>query len=211
MARRRRTPDIDPIGLDGWIRLRPGETLTLAVDFVPQPSIPQQQELMRRTRGWVLGFGFDIEEALVTLALAHEFGTLDPTTAGERFKVQAKALRLNPSLQRKIKSAHPIIRKSIPAAEAERLILDLAEYRRLRHLMAHRPCWLEGVWAPQAGAPSEPRGRTVGFRLFIADKRFVWEIDHDQQLEWGKLLDRCKAGVEGVRARYLPLPPTPQA
>src|SRR6266851_2268803 len=120
MARRRRTPDIDPIGLDGWIRLRPGETLTLEVDFVPQPSIPQQQELMRRTRGWVLGFGFDIEEALVTLALAHEFGTLDPATAGERFKVQAKALRLNPSLQRKIKSAHPIIRKSIPAAEAER-------------------------------------------------------------------------------------------
>jgi hypothetical protein len=95
-------------------------------------------------------------------------------------------------------------RASIPAAEADRLIQDLAEYRRLRHLMAHRPCWLEGVWDPEAGAPSDmPRGRTVGFSLSIADKEFVWEIDHDQHLEWGKLLDRCKAGVEGVRARYL--------
>jgi hypothetical protein len=169
----------------------------------------QQQELMLRTRGWVLGFGFGIEEALVTLALAHEFGTLEPAEAGEEFKVRAKALHRDSNLQRKIESAGVIIRGSISAAEADRLIQDLAEYRRLRHLMAHRPCWLEGVWDPDAGtAPDMHKGRTVGFRLFIADEDFVWEIDHDQRLEWGRLVDRCKAGVEAVRSRFLPESPS---
>jgi hypothetical protein len=67
----------------------------------------------------------------------------------------------------------------------------LSEYRRVRHLCAHRPCWLEGIWDSEAGTLEEfPKGRTVDFGLFIADKTYVWEIDDKLINEWVALLNR---------------------
>jgi hypothetical protein len=181
--------------------------MTLANDTTTVPSIDQQQENIRRVRGWVLGHGFAVEDALVTAALAHEFGTLDSDASGEPFTNRSEALRFGTELARKIDIARDVIRKTLPQAEADRLIQDLAEYRRLRHLLAHRPCWLEGIFDPEAGTYADmPKGRTVGFRLHIADSDFVWEIDEAQCKEWGELLDRCRMGVEAVRAKHLPAP-----
>jgi len=190
---------------DGWVSLRPGETMSLAVDTQPNPSMQEQQNLIKHMRGAVLGHGFDIENTLIQVQLAATFGTLDSGIGGQVFQEAEEKLRRDPSLERKIDNAKPVIRSNIEAKEANKLIQDLAEYRRLRHLMAHRPCWLEGDWDPDAGnIAGFPKGRTTGFRLYIADESFVWLVDEAQAQEWGELLFRCMKGLEKVRDTVLP-------
>ena len=58
---------------------------------------------------------------------------------------------------------------------------------------------------PDAGTQDEskgiPKGRTVGFRLFIADASYVWEVDDEQIAEWAALLNRtADAGDKVLRS-----------
>ncbi len=208
MTRRTRQPEVEPTGLDGWVVLKPGEKMAWVNDTPVSPTPAQQHDTMRRIRGGILSHGFSIEEAIVTLILVKNYGTLDPRIGGDAFRAKARELRRDTGLERKIGEARPIIRDVLDSTTADRLMQDLAEYRRLRHLMAHRPCWLEGVWNDQAGTWTDtPKGRTTGFRLFIADDDFVWEIDDAQLKEWDALLARCQSSVERVRASFLPTPP----
>lgn len=155
-----------------------------------------------------MGAGFEIEEAMVTTIATAEFGSLDAAVAGEGLRDRLTALRDETKLARKIETVKPILRASLDPAAADRLAQDLADYRRLRHLMAHRPSWLEGVWDPDAGElPDVPKGRTTSFRLFIADDDFVWEIDQTQGDEWSQLLGRCASGLDAARTALAPAPP----
>ena len=70
-----------------------------------------------------------------------------------------------------------VIRARRPKDEADKIIQKLAEYRHLRNLLAHYPCWLEPV------NDAELR-QTIALKLFIADRSYVWEIDHAQAVEW---------------------------
>jgi hypothetical protein len=50
-----------------------------------------------------------------------------------------------------------------------------------------------------------PRGRTIGFRLFIADSQFQWEIDHDQIIGWETIISRTADTLESLVRRILRL------
>jgi hypothetical protein len=212
MSRKRRPRDLQPMALDGWIMLRPGEAFAWDKETPMSPSIPFQRDLMRNLRGSVLGAAFDVDYRLTTLILAKEFGTLDRTLGGQAFVTRSEQLQRNDfGLERKIEKAKPAIRTALDHMWADALMQDLAEYRRLRHLMTHRPCWLESSWDPEVAGPSTPeaipKGRTVGVRLLIADESFVWEVDDAQVQEWDRLIRRCLEGLDGARAKFLPSAP----
>ncbi len=198
--RSKRTNDEPPLR-DGWCALAPGEKLVWVDDTPVKPSPAQLKAWMNQIRGDVLAAGFIVEEELFTVVLGGAFGTLDPQLGGRELAERAEWLR-NPKtgLDRKIAAARPYIREILVAGSANKLMQDLADYRRLRNLMAHRPCWMKGIWDELAGSdPNTPKGRTVGFQLLIADSDFTWIIDESQTQEWSALLERCRVGLESVR------------
>jgi hypothetical protein len=64
-----------------------------------------------------------------------------------------------------------------------------------------------GPRPPDAGIGDKdkgiPKGRTVGFRLFIADKSYIWEVDDEQIAEWAALLNRIAAAGDKVSRSIL--------
>jgi hypothetical protein len=40
---------------------------------------------------------------------------------------------------------------------------------------------------------------TIALKLFIADRRHVWEIDREQATRWGELMSFVRLSVENVR------------
>lgn len=194
----KRPENFEQIAMDGWITLSPGESCCLAVDTPARPSVEELHIKMRHVRGMVLSAGFTIENNLVLVQLADKFGTTDRTHGGEDFAKYEEYLRAETTgIERRLKGAKDIIRRVLGKPEGDKTVQDMSEYRRLRHLCAHRPCWLEGIWEPDAGIDANfPKGRTTGFRLFIADSEFIWEIDDHQVEEWVTLLNRTAAAAD---------------
>jgi len=195
-----RPRDFDTMSMDGWIKLRAGESCAFAMDTQIHPSDFELRAKMQTVRGMVLGAGFTVENNLVLVQLADAFGTTDRQQGGKAFAVKENYLRAESTgVERRLEGAKAIIRRVLGNNEGDAAVQDISEYRRIRHLCAHRPSWLESVWDPEAGTdPSIPKGRTVGFRLFIADSDFIWEIDEPQIAEWVALLNRTAAAGDKV-------------
>jgi hypothetical protein len=188
------------MAMDGWVMLEPGEALCLVDDTPTRPSVEELRSKMQSVRGMVLAAGFTIENNMVLVQLADSFGTTDREKGGEAFAEKEDDLRAETTgVERRLEGAKQIIRRVLGTAEGDAVIQDLAEYRRIRHLCAHRPCWLTGIWDPNAGTREDiPKGRTIGYRLFIADASYLWEVDDTQIVEWVTLLNKTAAAGDKV-------------
>ena len=174
------------------MRLAPGEFFSLDNKAPFTPSLPELRHWMVQIRGGVLSTSFGIENELILLALADEFGSNDHGTAGSEYFLREQAWREDHSLERKIDRAKLIIRQRRSKETADLIIQTLADYRELRNLLAHYPCWLEPV-------NDKERQLTVGLKLYIADRSHLWRIDTAQASEWDQLLKFARFSVENLR------------
>jgi hypothetical protein len=164
---------------DGGLVLEPGNWISFHEDTPIRPGLAELAGWMFQLRGRILSEVFGLENDLIFLELANQFGTLDPAQVPTFFD-EDQRLREGHSLQRKIERAMPIIRRLRDAASAARLIQSLGDCREARNLMAHYACWLEPV-------NDKEKQRTVGFRLFIGDRSHVWELDEADARHWASL------------------------
>jgi hypothetical protein len=155
-------------------------------------------------RGRVLSLSFGIENELILLALAHEFGSNNNGAVGSDYFVREQQWREEHSLKRKIERVKPIIRTRKTSDEANIIIQKLAEYRELRNLLAHYPCWFEPV--NREGVTELEKQRTIALKLFIADQNYVWEIDAAQAVEWNDLTLFVRVTVENIRREMIGAP-----
>jgi hypothetical protein len=184
--------------------LMPGVIVTFHEDTPISPSLVELQKWMNDFRGAVLSLSFGIENELVILALANEFGSNDHGSVGSDYFAREQQWRSDHSLQRKIDRVKPIIRGRRTKEEADLMIQKLAEYRDLRNLLAHYPCWLEPV--NREGVTERKQHRTIALKLFIADANYAWEIDTAQVTEWNNLILFVRVSVENVRREMLGAP-----
>jgi hypothetical protein len=201
----RRSPDLETVPMDGWVKLGPGETFCVAIDTPTTPSVEHFRAKMQSARGMVLSAGFTVENNIIMVQLADAFRTTDRKIGGSAFAEKEDYLRAETTgVERRLEGAKAIIRRILGSDEGEAVIQDLAEYRRVRHLCAHRPCWLTGIWNPDAGTlEGASKGRTTGFRLYIADANYIWEVDDKQVEEWAALLNRTAAAGDKVMRSIL--------
>lgn len=195
-----RPENFETMAMDGWIRLEPGESCCWDVDTAVSPSFDEMKRKMQTIRGMVLSAGFTVENNMILVQLADAFGTTDRKVGGREFREKEDYLRAETTgVERRVEGAKRVIRRILGNERGDAVVQDLAEYRRLRHLCAHRPCWLKGIWDPDAGIrEGSPKGRTTGYKLFIADGDYIWEVDDDQVNEWAALLNRVAAAGDNV-------------
>ena len=186
------------------IRLAPGATLAFHEDTPMKPSYGELRAWMNNIRSGVLSASFGIENEMVLLALADEFGTNDRASIGSEYFLREQGWRENHSLERKIDRIKPIVRRLRPSEIADEAIQKLAEYRHLRNLLAHYPCWLEPV--NREGATKLEDERTIALKLFIADRHHLWEIDTSQAVEWDSLMRFVRIAVENIRRELIGAP-----
>jgi len=196
--------NVESLGEDGWIRLVPGATVAFHIDTPIKPSLYELRKWMGDIRGGVLSLSFGIENELILLALAHEFGSNNNGAVGSDYFVREQQLREEHSLTRKIERVKPIIRARKTSDEADAIIQKLAEYRELRNLLAHYPCWFEPV--NREGVAELEKQRTIALKLFIADQNYVWEIDAAQAMEWNELIVFVRVTVENIRREMIGAP-----
>ena len=201
---RRPRGDIESLPGDGWIRLAPGATFAWHNDTQMSPTVADLQKGMNDIRGGVLSASFGIENELILLALAEEFGTNDRGKIGSEYFQREQGWREDHSLERKIDRVKPIIRKLRTKEVSDQIIQKLAEYRTLRNLLAHYPCWIEPV--NREGVQNAEDQRTIALKLFIADRQHAWEIDKAQVEEWSTLLRFARVSVENVRREMVGAP-----
>lgn len=187
---------IESLPGDGWVRLAPGEFFEWHVDRPLKPNLYELRQWMMNIRGGVLSASFGIENELILLALANEFGSNDHGSVGSDYFNREQEWREDHRLEPKIERVKPVIRARKPKQEADRIIQKLAGYRHLRNLLAHYACWLEPV------NDLELR-QTIALKLFIADRSHVWEIDHAQAVEWDALIKFVRVSVENVRREII--------
>src|SRR5882672_10493499 len=108
---RRPRGKIESLPGDGWIRLAPGEAFGMHIDQPLKPSYGELLEGMRDIRGGVLSASYGIENELVLLALAHEFGSNDHGSVGSDYFEREQLWREEHNLERKIERVKPIIRE----------------------------------------------------------------------------------------------------
>ena len=184
---------------DGGILVPPGGWICFHEDTPFQPTLQQLVIWMREVRGAVLSDVFGIEDDLVHLQLAQEFGTTDHGTAPKKFFLRAAELRDNHKLERKIEYAKQVIRQHLEKTAADCAAQDLATCREIRNLMAHSPSWFEAV-------NDDERQRTFGLRLLIGDKRHIWELEPTDVAAWGTLFIRVRRVLIQVRHELTGLP-----
>jgi hypothetical protein len=201
---RKARENVESPGEDGWIRLVPGATVAFHVDTPIKPSLYELKKWMGDIRGGVLSLSFGIENELILLALAHEFGSNNNGAVGSDYFVREQQWREEHSLKRKIERVKPIIRARKTSDEADTIIQKLAEYRELRNLLAHYPCWFEPV--NREGVVELEKQRTIALKLFIADRNYVWEIDAAQAVEWNDLILFVRVTVENIRRKMIGAP-----
>lgn len=189
---------------DGWIRLVPGATLALHEDTPIKPNLFELKKWMNDIRGGVLSVSFGIENELILLALANEFGSNDHGTVDSEYFQREQEWRESHSLERKIERVKPVIRRHLLPKIADDLIDKLAEYRHLRNLLAHYPCWLEPV--NLEGVTELQDRRTISLKLYIADRYHAWEIDTSQATEWNDLLHFVRVSIENLRREIVGAP-----
>jgi hypothetical protein len=201
---RKKRGEIELPAGDGWIRLVPGAYYAFHVDTPISPTLLELQRWMTDIRGGVLSASFGIENELILLALADEFGDNNQGKAGSDYFIREQQWREEHSLQRKIERVKPIIRKRTTKDVAEAIIQKLAEYRELRNVLAHYPCWIEPVNREDVTEPDKQR--TIALKLFIADRYHVWEVDIPQAREWNDLILFVRVSVENIRRQMLGAP-----
>jgi hypothetical protein len=190
---------IGSVPADGQIVLHPGVFVEFHVDRPINPSYGELVEWMRQMRGGVLSASFGIENEMILLALVQKFGTNDHGKAGSDYFGQEQTWREEHSLERKIERIKPIIRERRQKEVADEIIQKLSEYRDLRNLFAHYPYWVEPV-------NDVPAKRTMGLKVFIADRTHVWEVDVKQAAEWNTLILFVRVSVENLRREMIGAP-----
>jgi len=195
---------IESLPGDGWIRLAPGATAAFHDDTPLKPSLFELRKWMKDIRGGVLSLSFGIENELVLLALADEFGSNDLGAAGSDYFLREQQWREEHSLKRNIGRVKPIIRMRRTSGDADLIIQKLAEYRELRNLLAHYPCWLEPV--NREGVMELEQQRTIALKLYIADRNNVWDVDPPQAKEWDDLIRFVRVSIENVRREIVGAP-----
>lgn len=181
------------------MKLAPGEFFEWDKNRPLNPSIDDLRKWMAWFRGIVLSSSFGIENELILLALADKFGTNDHGAATQAYFELEQQWREEHGLDKKINRAKPIIRKRLLKAEADEIIRQLADYRHLRNLLAHYPCWLEPVNDTELG-------QTKALKLYIADRRHIWEVDAEQATEWNTLLHSVRVAIENIRREVVGAP-----
>jgi hypothetical protein len=190
---KRKRDQFQVVPMDGWIRLAPGAWVSFHVDTPLSPNWPQLTGWMRQIRGAVLSDAFGLENDLILLELAAEYGTADHGTASDEFFEKDQMLREEHSLDRKIGRAKPIIRRMRDALLADRLIQQLVECREIRNLMAHYACWIEPI-------NDEAKQMTIALKLLIGDRSHVWELEGTDVANWERLF--LDARRELIRLRH---------
>jgi hypothetical protein len=196
--------NLESQSVDGSIRLVPGALVAFHVDTPLTPSLYELKKWMGDIRGGVLSASFGIENELLLLALAQEFGSNNHGAVGSDYFVREQQWREEHSLKRKIERVKPIIRARKGSDEADNIIQKLAEYRELRNLLAHYPCWLEPV--NREGITEPDKQRTIALKLFIADQNYIWEVDAAQATEWSNLILFVRVAVENIRREMIGAP-----
>ena len=105
---KRKRDSFETVLIDVGIRLPPGAWVIFHVDTPFEPNLDQLQAWMIRTRGAVLSNIFGIENDLIHLQLAEEFGTIDHSVAPVSYFDREQTLREDHSLERKISAVKPI-------------------------------------------------------------------------------------------------------
>jgi hypothetical protein len=123
MAVKMRKPrgQIETLPGDGWIRLAPGATLALHEDTSLSPSLVDLRKWMNDIRGGVLSLSFGIENELILLALADEFGSNDHGAVGSDYFLREQEWREDHSLERKI-GLEPENKEGVTRLEDQRTI-----------------------------------------------------------------------------------------
>jgi hypothetical protein len=189
--------EFDSLPGDGWIRLAPGAAGAFHDDTPISPSLFDLRKWMSDIRGYILSSSFTIENELILLALADEYGSNDHGSVEHAYLVRERTWREEHNLARKIDRAKPIVRKLRTQEDADIIIQQLSDFRELRNLMAHYPCWFEPV--NKEGVTEPDQQRTIALKLYIADMTHAWEVDQDQVQEWIKLLHDVRVSVENIR------------
>ena len=144
----------------------------------------------------MLARAFPTGNELILLLLLAEFQCLDAKTADENFRDREQYLR-SETLGKLVNSARI---NALPEGRCSEPMRDLAETLRVRNALAHQPCWLRPVNDPDAGKiAGSVRQRTVAFVLCIADDKFIWEVDEDQESVWRSLFDPTAECLRAIR------------
>jgi hypothetical protein len=187
----------DPLPGDGWISLAPGAFVAFHDDTPLKPSLFELRKWMSDIRGGVLSLSFTIENELILLILANDFGSNDQQSAGPEYARLEHDLRENHNLTPKIEHVKTIVRRLRAQNDANSIIKKLADYRELRHLMAHYPCWFEPI--NKEGTVEIDQQRTIALKLYIADTTHVWEVDQRQVQQWIQVLHDVRVSIENMR------------
>ena len=169
---------------DGWIILRPGESIEFDRETPVSPSQLAIQSMVRNLRGAVLSAAFDLESTLDICLLEFFFGDGQSGDTDKK-AVFADSILREMGFEKKIRMAVQIGNKTIADVQVRRSFAEtLNEARVLRNLMAHYPCWLE---------PIKVDGTDVacGFVAYIAKGENLWKIDDTQVSTWIGLLAKA--------------------
>jgi hypothetical protein len=174
---KRKRAKYEAVLMDGSIKLEPGQWVCFHVDTQITPSHHQLSDWMRRIRGNFLADTFGVENDLIMLELADQFGTADAAVGGEPYRQREEQLRAEHSFSAKLERVKTIVRKRRAQSLADRLIQLLADWREVRNLLAHYPCWQEPM-------NDDAKQRTIALKLFIGDQAHIWEITEEQVAAW---------------------------
>ena len=107
-----RPPGFETMAMDGWIKPGPGEACCLAIDTPTRPSVQELRVKMQGVRRMVLAAGFTVENNLVLVQQADEFGTTDRKQGGSVFAEKEDYLRAETTgVGRRLEGAKAIVRR----------------------------------------------------------------------------------------------------
>src|SRR5262249_21786001 len=124
---KKRRGDFSSLAGDGWVRLGPGDFYECHRERPVAPTVAELHHRMMQMRGRILSTSFGIENELILLALADEFGSNDHGMAGSDYFQREHAWREDHRLERKIERVKPIIRQRRSKEIADLIIQRLMD------------------------------------------------------------------------------------
>jgi len=97
----------DSLPGDGWVKLAPGEFFEWHEDRPINPRVNELRQWMAWFRGVILSSSFGIENELILLALAEDFGTNDHGVVGSDYFEREQTWREDHRLDIKIDRVKP--------------------------------------------------------------------------------------------------------
>ena len=192
--------EFETVLVDGGVRLPPGAFFSCRNDAPLSPNPLEIQAWMGWLRGRILSHVFGLENDLIRIELAANYGHGGGQDAPSGYFDADQALREEHSLNKKIDRVKPIIRKHREQDAGDRLIQGLAECREVRNLMAHYSCWMEPI-------NDDERKLTVGLKLFIGDRHHIWELSEDDARHWDELFLEVRRELIRLRLELIGAPP----